>query len=101
MTLTILIGYLLIFIAIDFKRPKENRISKNTKDWWVYIITIFAIYLISFINTFIIFLGYFIILIIVDYHRPKENRFKLFTKNWFVLILLLTIGSILINTKII
>ena len=99
MTITILqlIGYLLLFIAIDLKRPSEHKISKNVKDWWVYLVIIFASYISSNPNLIISIFGYITIIAIVDYHRPKEFMLKIFTKDWWIMILLLSFGTSFIN----
>lgn len=35
-----MIGYLLIFVAIDYKRPSENRAPLFSWDWFVQIILV-------------------------------------------------------------
>jgi len=47
-----IIAALLIYVVIDYKRPKEYEIKMNTKEWWLQLfIIVIAITLIKQANT--------------------------------------------------
>jgi len=96
-TILNIIGYLLILIAIDIKRPNEYKISKNINHWWTYILVFLGTLLTSSTNIFFNFIGYMVILFVVDYYRPHEYRLEFFTPDWWVMIVLLSFGTTFIN----